>query len=109
MVEIEKKRKICTDAKRLSIMSLVLSELTITRKMLYVYMNKHTFIHKGHLTTLHNSSPKLKKLMEILSSIKSTDTCLVFVDRRTTAKILYHYIKVYNINDITFKKCIINY
>ncbi|XP_060881396.1 endoribonuclease Dicer-like isoform X5 [Metopolophium dirhodum] len=95
MVEIEKKRKICTDAKRLTIMSLVLSELTIIRKMLYDYMNKHSFIHKGHSTTLHNTSPKLKKLIEILSSIKITDTCLVFVDRRTTAKILYHYIKDY--------------
>ncbi|XP_003240109.1 endoribonuclease dcr-1 isoform X4 [Acyrthosiphon pisum] len=95
MVEIEKKRKICTDAKRLTIMSLVLSELTITRKMLYDYMNKHLIIHKGHSTKLHNTSPKLKKLIEILSSIKLTDTCLVFVDRRTTAKILYHYIKDY--------------
>lgn len=98
MVEIEKKRKICTDVKRLTIMSLVLSELTITRKMLYDYMNIHTFIYKGRSTTLLNTSPKLKKLIDILSSIKITDTCLVFVDRRTTAKILYHYIKVYNIN-----------
>lgn len=95
MVEVEKKKKICTDVKKLTNMSYVLSELTITRKMLYDYMNKHLFIHKGHSTTLYNTSPKLKKLMELLSAIKVTDTCLVFVDRRTTAKILYHYIKVY--------------
>ncbi|XP_022180231.1 endoribonuclease dcr-1 isoform X3 [Myzus persicae] len=95
MVEVEKKKKICTDVKKLTNMSYVLSELTITRKMLYDYMNKHLFIHKGHSTTLYNTSPKLKKLMELLSAIKVTDTCLVFVDRRTTAKILYHYIKDY--------------
>jgi ERCC4-related helicase len=76
-------------------MTLVLSELTITRKMLYDYMNRHLFIDKNHSTTLHNTSPKLKNLIDILTKLQITDTCLVFVDRRTTAKILYHYIKVY--------------
>ncbi|XP_027844608.1 endoribonuclease Dicer isoform X4 [Aphis gossypii] len=93
LVEIEKKRKICTDLKNHTIMSMVLSEVTIIRKLVFDYMNKHSSINNGHTTTLNNVSPKLKKLMEILSTIKATDTCLVFVDRRTTAKILYHYIK----------------
>ncbi|XP_026808824.1 endoribonuclease Dicer-like isoform X3 [Rhopalosiphum maidis] len=93
LVEIEKKKKTCTDKKNLTIMSLVLSELTIIRKMILDFMNKHSSIHKGHSTTLNNTSPKLKKLMELLSVIKFTDTCLIFVDRRTTAKLLYHYIK----------------
>jgi len=42
----------------------------------------------------YNVSPKLRELMNILSNIKYTDSCLIFVDRRTTAKILYHYITV---------------
>jgi len=95
MIDIEKKKKICTDIRKFAILALVLSEVTVIRKILFDYMNKYSIIHKGHSTTLNNVSPKMKKLMELLSYIKVTDTCLVFVDRRTTAKILYHYIKVY--------------
>uniref|UniRef100_A0A2H8TDA5 Endoribonuclease Dicer n=1 Tax=Melanaphis sacchari TaxID=742174 RepID=A0A2H8TDA5_9HEMI len=104
LIEIEKRKKACTDTKNLTIISLVLSELTIIRKMVFDYMNKHSTIYKGHSTTVNNTSPKLKKLMELLSTLKIRDTCLVFVDRRTTAKILYHYIKdfilEYNLKNI---------
>jgi len=94
-MEIEKKqKKYNKDDERSYIMSLALSELTIIRKILYDYMNKHSIMHEGHSTTLQNVSSKVKKLMESLSTLKSTDSCLVFVLRRTTAKILYHYINV---------------
>jgi len=79
---------------KLPILYIVLSEITLIRKLLYDYMNKHASLHKDHTTTLHNVSPKLTKLMQHLSTLKSTDACLVFVDSRLTAKILYHYIKV---------------
>jgi len=94
MLLILKKQKKCKDGKRYNIMSLALSELTIIRKMLYDYMNKHSIIHKGQSATLQHVSPKVKKLMEILSALKATDACLVFVTRRTTVKTLCHYIKV---------------
>jgi len=76
-------------------MSLVLSEISLVRKLLYDYMKKIDINIESANCLKHNISPKLKELMNILSNIKSTDSCLVFVDRRTTAKVLYHYIKVY--------------
>lgn len=94
MVEIEKKKKSCTDMHKFFIMSAVLSELTVIRKTIFDYMNNHTTIHEGRPSILSNISPKLQKLLDILLNITVNDTCLVFVDRRTTAKILYHYIKV---------------
>ncbi|XP_026819706.1 endoribonuclease Dicer-like [Rhopalosiphum maidis] len=95
LVEIEKKKKICHDMNKLSILYIVLSEVTLIRKLLYDYMNKHASLHNDHTTTLNNVSPKLTKLMQHLSTLKSTDACLIFVDSRSTAKILYHYIKDY--------------
>jgi len=94
MLVIEKQQKSCNDVKTSDIMYLVLSELTIIRKMLCDYMNKHLVIHKDQSTTLQHVSPKVKKLMEILSALKATDACLVFVSRKTTAKTLCHYINV---------------
>jgi hypothetical protein len=76
---------------KLPILYMVLSEITLIRKLLNDYMNKHA---KDHTTTLHSVSPKLTKLMQHLTTLKSTDACLVFVDSRLTAKMLYHYIKV---------------
>lgn len=94
MIEIENKQKICKDVEKSYIMSLALSELTIIRKMLYDYMNKHSIIYEDHSTTLQNVSSKVKNLMEYLSTLKSTDSCLVFVLRQTTAKMLCYYINV---------------
>jgi len=95
IMEILKKQKICKDVNKSIIISLVLSELTIIRKMLYNYMNKHSIIHKDHSTSLQQVSPKVKNLMENLSTLKATDACLVFVSRRTTAKTLCQYINVH--------------
>lgn len=95
ITDIEKKKKICNDIDKYMIMSMALSEVTIIRKMLFDYMKKN-FIHIESSLSLHaNASPKLRQLIKLLSNIKRNDICLVFVDRRTTAKMLYHYIKVY--------------
>ncbi|XP_025190355.1 endoribonuclease Dicer-like [Melanaphis sacchari] len=95
LVEVEKKKKTCIDDNKCLILSLILSEITIIRKMLFDYMNKHASIHKNHSITLNNVSPKVKQLMQHLLTLKTTDACLIFVERRTTAKYLYHYIKDY--------------
>lgn len=95
IIEIEKKKKICNDIDKLMLMSMALSEVTIIRKMLFDYMNKNSIHIESSSSLLTNASPKLRQLMNHLSQIKRNDICLVFVDRRTTAKILYHYIKVY--------------
>lgn len=95
ITDIEKKKKLCTDIDKYMLMSMALSEVTIIRKMLFDYMNKN-FINVESSSSLHaNASPKLRQLMKLLSNVKRNDICLVFVDRRTTAKMLYHYIKVY--------------
>lgn len=98
IIEVEKKKKICIDLEKRLILSMVLSELTIIRKMLFDYMQcriQQFSIPIESASSLQKSaSPKLNQLMKILLSLKRTDVCLVFVDRRTTAKILYHYIKV---------------
>lgn len=97
IIEVEKKKKICIDVEKRLILSMVLSELTVIRKMLFDYMQSKipSSMPIESATSLQkNASPKLNQLMKILLSLKQTDACLVFVDRRTTAKILYHYIKV---------------
>lgn len=63
--------------------------------MLNDYMQKIDMNIESVKSLKHNVSPKLQELMNLLLNIKPTDSCLVFVDRRSTAKILYHYIKVY--------------
>lgn len=73
---------------------MVLSELTIIRKMLSDFMKKDSTNIESPSSIFENASPKLQNLVEILSNINRSDICLVFVDRRTTAKILYHFIKV---------------
>lgn len=96
IVEIEKSKKLYyNDNDKFAFLLMVLSELTITRKMMFNYMAKNsTQIVENCPPLINYTSPKLKKLMDILSHLESTDTCLVFVDRRTTAKMLYHYIMV---------------
>ena len=42
------------------------------------------------------STPKLKELIIILSDYKKEDLALVFVERRTTAKVLYYIFQVIN-------------
>lgn len=95
IIEIEKKKKICNDLEIYTILSMVLSELTIIRKIMFDYMKKDSKNIESAASISMNASPKLKELMKLLSKIQCTDVCLVFVDRRTTAKILYHYIKVF--------------
>lgn len=94
IIEIEKKKKMCIDAEKLMILSMVLSELTIIRKILFNFMKKNSANIESPSSIFKNASSKLQSLMKILSDIKRSDICLVFVDRRTTAKILYHFIKV---------------
>lgn len=120
IIEIEKKKKICIDIDKYMVMSMGLSEITIIRKMLFDYMKKN-FIHLESSSSLQtNASPKLRQLMKLLSNIKRNDICLVFVDRRTTAKMLYHYIKVYyktfkiytlkkKKNNFCYSRCLIVY
>lgn len=75
--------------------SMVLSELTVTQKKLFNYMIKHsTNVVENNSFLLQYTSPKLQKLLGILTCLERTDTCLIFLDRCTTAKMLYHYIKV---------------
>jgi len=90
IIEIEKKKKICSNMDKYMLLTMALSEVTIIRKMLFDCMEKKS----KNISLLNNSSPKLRELMNILASIFRTDVCLVFVDRRSTAKMLYHYIKV---------------
>lgn len=80
------------------ILSMVLSELTVIRKVMFDFMKKDSKDIENATSLSMNASPKLKELMKLLSKVQRTDVCLVFVDRRTTAKILYHYIKVPRIN-----------
>jgi len=84
----------CNDNEKYMILCMTLSEVTVIRKMLFDYMEKKFTNVESSLSLFTNASPKLKQLMQILTSIKRNDNCLVFVDRRTTAKVLYHYIKV---------------
>lgn len=91
---MEKSKKICNDATKGAMLTLVLSELTIIRKAFANYIKSNSMNNKGSLSLISNASPKLQELIKILNGIKCTDICLVFVDRRTTAKILYHFIKV---------------
>lgn len=77
------------------ILSWALTEITIIRKMFFDYMIKHEKNIESASSLHENSSSKLKNLMIILTGLKCKDSCLVFVDRRTTAKLVYHYIKVY--------------
>lgn len=87
-------------------MSLVLSEIIVIRKMFYDYMIKNSkLIESPSLTD--NLSPKLKKLMDILFEVQRSDICLIFVDRRTTAKVLYHFMKVF-ISYFLIFSCFIN-
>lgn len=97
IVEIEKKKKLFyNDTDKYKLLLTVLSEITIIRKIMFNYMAKNSthIVEDDGQSLIKYTSPKLKKLMNILSHLERTDTCLVFVDRRTTAKILYHYIKV---------------
>lgn len=93
MVEIEKINEVTWNyLKKCTIFVWVASEITIIRKMLYDYMYKHSL--ENNSTILNDVSPKLVQLMQHLSTLKSTDACLVFVKCQTNAKILYNYIKV---------------
>lgn len=94
IIEIEKRKKICFDAAKIMILSMVLSELTTIRKILFNFMKNYSTNIESPSSILKNASPKLQLLMKILSDIKRSDICLVFVERRITAKILYHFIKV---------------
>lgn len=94
IIEIEKKKKLCSDLDKYMVMSLALSEMTVIRKMIHDYMAKNSKHAEGPTSLLINASSKLKTLMQLLLTIKRSDVCLVFVDRRTTAKIIYHYINV---------------
>lgn len=95
IIEIEKNKKLCCDVTKYTILSLALSEITIIRKMFYDYLIKYDQNIESASALHENSSSKLQNLMKIISGLKRTDSCLVFVDRRTTAKLLYHYIEVY--------------
>lgn len=79
---------------------MVLSELTVIRKVMFDFMKKNSKDIESATSLSINASPKLKELMKLLSKVQRTDICLVFVDRRTTAKILYHYIKVPSKNEV---------
>lgn len=76
-------------------LSTVLSELTIIRKMLYDYIIKDSPVIESRTSVFNNTSPKLKELMKILSHLERNENCLVYVNHQTTAKLLYHYIKVH--------------
>lgn len=94
IVEVEKKKKICNDSEKSIMLSMVLSELTIIRKAFYDFIVINSNNKDKSISLINNASPKLKQLIQILSTIKRQDICLVFVDRRTTAKVLYHFLKV---------------
>lgn len=93
-IEIEKHKRLCNDSTKFFILSLALTEITIIRKCLYDYMLQNDKVVESASSLKNNTSPKIKELMKILSSINRSDSCLIFVDRRTTAKLLYHYITV---------------
>ncbi|XP_025190373.1 endoribonuclease Dicer-like [Melanaphis sacchari] len=75
IIDVEKQKKICNDKDKCM--------------MLFI---------------LNNVSLKVKQLMQHLSSLKVTDSCLVLVDQQKTAKYLNNYIKEYtqeyNLNNI---------
>lgn len=73
------------------ILSIVLSELTVIRKMLYNEMKKDPTKPE-----MYNISPKLKGILKIVSAIMRSDICLISVERRTTAKYLFNFIKVFH-------------
>jgi len=75
------------------IFKLAMSEFAIIRKMLHDHLNSFSNT-KTPLPAINNTSSKLIKFMEILSTIKSSDICLVIVDCEVTSKLLYHYIQV---------------
>lgn len=98
MVEIEQHKKQCQDGMnnhKYLMLSKVLSELTIIRKMLEDYMKEDSSNIESPSSLFKNASPKLRELMKILSSINRIDNCLVFVNNQTTATFLFHYIQVF--------------
>lgn len=100
IVDVEKKKKLIRNSKSSHmglIFSMVVSELTVIRKMLYDNMKKDT---KNPET--YNISPKLKELMNILSFIKCTDIYVIVIDCQTTAKFLLHFIKVNLKNNLIY-------
>ncbi|XP_050534312.1 endoribonuclease Dicer-like isoform X2 [Daktulosphaira vitifoliae] len=103
IIEIEKKKKLSEDGDKFIIFSLVLSELVIIRKLFSDYIKKHSKSTEGSLALIENSSPKLLKLISFLKNVKRDDSCLIFVDRRSTAKLLYHFIKELKLRNFNFK------
>lgn len=83
------------------VLSAALSKMIVIQKMLNDYLNCLTNMicpFYNPLSTISNTSPKLIEFVDVLSTIKPTDICLVIVDCKKTAKFLYHYIQVsYNI------------
>ncbi|XP_050430735.1 endoribonuclease dcr-1 isoform X3 [Adelges cooleyi] len=93
IIELEKKKKLSEDMDKYTMLSCVLSQLIITRKLFLNHMLKNSKNIENLSTLKQNASPKLVQFMALLDSVERTDSCLVFVDRRTTAKLLYHFIK----------------
>ncbi|VVC42507.1 Hypothetical protein CINCED_3A023563 [Cinara cedri] len=102
IIEVEKKKKLCKDTEKSLMLLVVMSELTLIRKAFYDFIklnsmseNCSSILMSENCSSIlmSNASPKLKLLVDILKSIQRTDICLIFVDRRTSAKVLYHFIK----------------
>lgn len=94
IVELERKKKLSKDVGQYENFSMVLSELTILRKILFDHMTKDSINIDSPIFLYNNVSSKLQNFIKIIVLLKRSDVCLVFVDRRTTAKMLCHYIMV---------------
>ncbi|VVC34156.1 PAZ domain,Helicase, C-terminal,Ribonuclease III domain,DEAD/DEAH box helicase domain,P-loop containing [Cinara cedri] len=81
------------DIEETSMLLNVMSELTLIQKAFNDVIKLDSLHNECSSILMRNASLKLKQLIQILSNIQRTDTCLIFVDRQTTAKVLYHFIK----------------
>lgn len=80
-------------SREFALLSMVLSELIIIRKLLLESMEENSRNNGVH-SLCNNVSSKLKHLLQILTKIEISDICLILVNDQITAKILYHYIIV---------------
>ncbi|XP_076635506.1 endoribonuclease Dcr-2 [Colletes latitarsis] len=105
LIQLECIKKYTEDLDTVYVLEYIISELTKCRKLLEDEMKDNTEVEKIY----KYSSDKVRKLFTVLKDFKNnmsndqTFCCIIFVQRRFTAKILYQILKNLSEHDEEFK------
>ncbi|RZC41351.1 Dicer-2 [Asbolus verrucosus] len=93
MIQVERIKKHCQETRLFLILNYVMTQMGWVKEMLKKAMENHS----DHDKVYKFSSDKVLKLLEILEEYKTESQeelcCLIFVERRFTAKVIYHILR----------------